>query len=104
MKKMIKTRLLVSAFYSFSDLTMTVGWQKGHQLIKTHSTIFRGSALEQMEEEDPNGNQLIHLHLKKRPFNESGSLSIVTVVHRCAVFHQVIFMFLHIKLSHSTEF
>jgi len=44
---------------------MTVGWQKGHQLIKAHSTIFRGSALEQMEEEDPNGNQLIHLHLKK---------------------------------------
>ena len=63
----------------FTALILMVGWQEGHPARKkTIPVILRSSVLEQVEEEDPRGNQQTQVHLDKWLLN--GSTGIVHCV------------------------
>ena len=56
----------------FSALTLMVGWQEGHLAIKIPHCTNPKRLSSGTDGGEPEGNQLILVHVEKRPLNESG--------------------------------
>jgi len=61
---------------TFGTLTLRVGWQERIPACKSPVRLILGGFVpEKVEEEDPRGNRLTQVHVKKRPLNGSNSRS-----------------------------